>query len=459
MSDKDKAVKADTDKSTEAKATAGGPDADKQKASEKLPAPESDQPTSVTASNTAVAQPDKASTASDAGKTDQQKQKSTASSPPDKKTKPAKAAGGSGGGVWRVLSWLLVILLIGAASAGARYLWQQQQQEQLRQAQQNEQAATQMEALRNQLAASEAKLAELASEQQQLRESQTEQAQQLAQQLETVEEQLSFHSRRLRALSTTTRDDWLLAEAEYLLRLANQRLMIERTTEAAQGLLQQADEILRDLQDPQLSSVRRAIARDLTQLKLATGVDLEGLYLRLSSLAERVHELPVRYPRPPSEQEAKPDETDAVVEGDEQVSWWQRAQSALSGTFSGLKDLVRVRDHGEEPPAAILAPDAAQYLEQNLRMMLERAQLAAMREESRIYERALASAEEWVGRFYPQSQQRQNLMAEIRELADVDVQQELPDISQSLRMLTNYIDRLHRLEGVDAEEDPAEAQQ
>src|SRR5690606_8016466 len=61
----------------------------------------------------------------------------------------------------------------------------------------------------------------------------TAQQQQAA--LETLEDQvarlqvtLNGQQERLRALSTTTREDWLLAEAQYLLRLANQRILTER---------------------------------------------------------------------------------------------------------------------------------------------------------------------------------------------------------------------------------------
>ena len=39
-------------------------------------------------------------------------------------------------------------------------------------------------------------------------------------------QRLDSHNKRLLSLSSTSREDWLLAEAEYLLRLANQRLLM-----------------------------------------------------------------------------------------------------------------------------------------------------------------------------------------------------------------------------------------
>ncbi|MGB2272370.1 MAG: hypothetical protein ACPH15_05055, partial [Pseudomonadales bacterium] len=49
---------------------------------------------------------------------------------------------------------------------------------------------------------------------------------QLSSALEDANLIIAAHSRRLRSLTSTTTDDWRLAEVEYLLRLANQRILI-----------------------------------------------------------------------------------------------------------------------------------------------------------------------------------------------------------------------------------------
>src|SRR5690606_16217521 len=111
-----------------------------------------------------------------------------------------------------------------------------------------------------------------------------QQARQQEQALTSLEERLENANRRLRAMSSTNREDWKLAEAEYLLRLANQRLLMERDGGNALALAQEVDQILRDLNDTDLFPVRRALARDITALKLADQVDREGLYLQLMAL-------------------------------------------------------------------------------------------------------------------------------------------------------------------------------
>ncbi len=346
----------------------------------------------------------------------------------------------------RLLSWLLVLLIVAGLGAAAYFLYQDQLQQQ---EQREQEAAARINALRDQLAASQEQLSSLVQGQQQLHQRQLELERQLVTRVDDIEQRLSHHGSRLRALSTTSREDWLLAEAEYLLKLANQRLLIERSTDAAEGLLEQADKILRDMADPQLTAIRRAIARDLTELKLATRIDLEGLYLRLASLAESVPQLPVVPTRKPEEDKVKEDRA-AAESASTESQWWQKPLVGLRSMLNDLDDYVRIRDHAQTP-AALLPPDAAQYLQQNLRMMLERSQLAAMREEAQVYRRSLENVVDWARRFYPSSQQRDNFIAEVEELAGLDVDQELPDISESLQMLKNYIDRLHKLDGVEVE--------
>ena len=355
----------------------------------------------------------------------------------------------------RLLSWLLVLLIVAGLGTTAYFLYQDQLQQQ---AQREQEAIARISALQDQLAASQEQLSSLVQGQQQLNQRQLELERQLAARVDDMEQRLSHHGSRLRALSTTSREDWLLAEAEYLLKLANQRLLVERSTDAAEGLLEQADKILRDMADPQLTAIRRAIARDLTQLKLATRTDLEGLYLRLASLAESVPQLPVVPARKPQEEDetvGEPPEASPPA-AETQSEWWQKPLAGLRSMLNDLDDYVRIRDHAETP-AALLPPDAAQYLQQNLRMMLERSQLAAMREEAQVYRSSLDNVVEWARRFYPSSQQLDNFVAEVEELAGLDVGQELPDISQSLQMLKNYIDRLHKLEGVESQVESQDA--
>ncbi|HEY7775631.1 MAG TPA: uroporphyrinogen-III C-methyltransferase, partial [Kineobactrum sp.] len=109
--------------------------------------------------------------------------------------------------------------------------------------------------------------------------------------LQQLEAQLQEQRQALARISGGDSDSWLLAEVEYLLRLASQRLIMVGDTDSAQALLKSADSILRQLDDTTLYPVRRALAVDLAALRAVPDVDTEGLYLRLSALIDQVAEL------------------------------------------------------------------------------------------------------------------------------------------------------------------------
>ena len=112
-----------------------------------------------------------------------------------------------------------------------------------------------------------------------------------AQALQGVETLLAEQRAELARFSAADRESWLLAEAEYLLRLANQRLIMAGDTVAAQALLSSADDILRELDDVGLHDVRGAVTADLAAVRAVPRIDVEGIYLRLGALVEQADNL------------------------------------------------------------------------------------------------------------------------------------------------------------------------
>ena len=246
--------------------------------------------------------------------------------------------------------------------------------------------------------------------------------------------------KRLRAMSDTSRDDWLLAEAQYLLKLANQRIRIERSPVGAQALLEEADNILRDLDDPSLHPVRRAIAQDLAALKLLNVIDVEGIYVSLLALTDQVSSIPVRLS--PSQRERS--EQAAVSEGDSPKTFRQTIAASWQNFIRSFKDYVRVVHHEEKPKALLPVQDEV-YLQQNLRLMLERAQLALLREQQDIYVQSLAQADQWLLQYYNRSEVLTKFREALAHLQEKNIVQTLPDISHSLALLHEYISELHQL--------------
>lgn len=366
--------------------------------------------------------------------------------PPSPQTPPPTppSKGRSGG------PWLAVLLLMAGAAGGGFWLWQEaQERDQL-----IRDLQVQLEGVRDQFGGLPDQVQDQLSRQLANARAQTERSEQaLSQQLSAVQreqeqlsQQLAGQQQRLASLSTTTREDWLLAEAEYLLKIANQRVLIERTTSNAVALLRNADERLlqasQGIGDAELFAIRKALSRDLSALETVEPIDKEGVYLRLYALAERVDDLPRL------QVEAFAELTDPAQTVDE-----ERAESGWSKRFwRGLRDLagsldryVRI-DDVEAPAKPLVDSYATRLAALNVRLLLEQAQLALMQEEPQVYRHSLEKAQTFLRDYYLASEQNTRLQAALAELAAVEVAPELPDISGSLTLLRDYLRQLHRVQ-------------
>lgn len=275
--------------------------------------------------------------------------------------------------------------------------------------------------------------------------------------VDEVTQRLNTHNDRLLSLSNTSRDDWLLAEAHYLVRLAGQRILIDQNAQSALGLMEAADEILRDLSLPDLFPVRQALARDLAAIRLAAEVDREGIYLRLQGIAETVSLLPT-YQLPEAVRASTPNPESAdpefdTVEAD--VTFWGRVVNWFGAIGDSLSQYFQIQHH-DQSVAPLLPPSATEYLRQNLRFSIEQAQLAMLREEIQIYKAALTKAMVLVDNYFPESGSAAALISELEYLSDLEITRELPSINNSQKQLQAYIEKLHKLGGSEAIESEVE---
>ncbi len=233
---------------------------------------------------------------------------------------------------------------------------------------------------------------------------------------------------------------WKLAEVEYLLSVANHRLHLQRDATGAVALLERADELLADLDDFVFHDVRALLTAERLALRTFEDVDTQGLFLRLEATKGLLDRLPLRLPEYVAEDSADQAAADAE-------------ESMIDSLLSRLGSLVRFRRHEGETIRPLLPPDQAEYLEQHLILALERAQLALLRRDQRIYASSLQSARQWLHRFVdPERAAVVEATRELDALIAVDLGAELPDISTSLARLREL--RAERGAGTDDEADP-----
>lgn len=323
-------------------------------------------------------------------------------------------------------SCLLLSLL---ALAGVGYLWQQDkiaQQAQLNQWQGiNQKLDETVSQQRSQIAGFK-----------QLLQTEGSQQQQLLEQLAQLQRQLQMQQQQIQQLSTTDREDWLLAEAEYLMKLAHQRLLMAKDISGAQQLMEAADSILRDLNDRSLQSVRTLLAKEIVALKTAGQLDSDGLYLQLDALKEQLQDLRI-FELPNLKMAEEP----AILIND----WQQRIEQGFKQALEKLSQHIQItrRDEVYKP---LMAPEHEAAIRNNLQLMLEQAQTALLLGKQNVYETSLTKAKQWLETFYAlKPEEMKRYLTLIEEYRQQIVVATLPDISASSKALKTYIETHHQL--------------
>jgi uncharacterized protein HemX len=320
----------------------------------------------------------------------------------------------------------LLALLVAAAGAGAGGwgLWQlhtldareQQQQGQLQEArndaQRLAQTSEQLAARLNQLPSVE----ELEARRRLLAQLQGDQ-QSLNQRLETV--------------LGASRQDWRLAEAEHLLRLASLRLTALQDINSATALVQAADEILHEQDDPAAFAAREQLAKSLQALRSTRNPDRTGLFLQLGALREQVVQLNALAPSFSGEGGVLGEL--AATEGVVEPTWWQRGLQTLSEYF-------RIDFNADRNIRPILAGQNLSQVRLALSLALEQAQWGALHGQNDVYQQALQQAREVLdAHFDVDNPNSRALRARIDELAGQSVAVTPPDLGPVLNAVQAYI--------------------
>lgn len=260
--------------------------------------------------------------------------------------------------------------------------------------------------------------------------------------LERTQTRLSDAIKQVEAGRSTSEADWRLAEAQYLLRLANQRVLMEQRPEGALTLMRSADKVLAELDDVSLYKLRQTIAQDIAKLEAVPKLDVEGTYLRLAALIHQTSELPTlsleqQRQLPQLLQEITPEAVDETLKQD--------IQSAFGRAMSSLENLVVIQQH-DRPVEPLLSPEQGHYLRQNLQLLLEQAQLALLRQQQSIYETSLTRAIELLTRFFDtDNSATAALNSALEQLKTLQVAPQMPSISSSLEALQQHMAELTRL--------------
>ncbi|MCR9423811.1 uroporphyrinogen-III C-methyltransferase [Vibrio sp. RM-69-4] len=232
-------------------------------------------------------------------------------------------------------------------------------------------------------------------------------------------------------------NDWLLAEADYLVKLAGRKLFLEHDIVSATKLMESADQRIAELNDPSLVPLRKAMARDITQLKIIPLIDREGLVLRLTTLQQQVDTLPLANAMLPETQQQ------SAPQVSENINDWQNNLVSSLKDFSENFITFRTRDGNAIP---LLSPEQHFYLKENLKAKLETAIKAVYAEQQEIYTTALSTADKWSASFFNSDDQSvQQFNQALLQLSKQNIQMQYPVKLETQHELADVItERLRR---------------
>ncbi len=260
-----------------------------------------------------------------------------------------------------------------------------------------------------------------------------------------------------------SRDENVLADIDASIRVAMQQSAITGSVEPLATALRQADERLARYPQPRLERVRRAVLQDIDRVKAAAQVDLPTVLLRLDEAVRLADDLPLvaAVDRRPGRSEARalsklsaPAEaasasaaarpaSAASGTGAAGPSWprWigENARLMLAQAWSEVRALVQV-SRIDDPDAALLAPEQAFFVRENVKLRLLNARLALLSRQYDIAQADLRDAQSMIDRYFDRGSRRVVAASDqVRQLAGQARQVALPRPDATLAALATAV--------------------
>ncbi|MDU0353501.1 uroporphyrinogen-III C-methyltransferase [Paraglaciecola aquimarina] len=323
-----------------------------------------------------------------------------------------------------------LLLLIGVFTAGY-WLWMQwqtqnQQQKDMLVSQQNE-VLGQQARIDQSLSKAEATENSLFKQNQALQTSMHS----VIEQLQVTSEQVRVNRQNLADVSGRRPSDWLLAEADYLVRMAGRKLWLENDVKTAIMMLQSADTRLQDLDDPSLLPIRENLAVDMQTLQQVNQVSIDSIALSIGALAQQVDTLPLAFFKKPTiENEHSP----TSEEGDWRSNLARNWQQVTQDFFSVKRKTAEIKP---------FMSDQEQWLsKEQLRFALLQAQVAVLRENEALFQQSLQAASDLSTEYFDVQQDVVQQFAErIAALQTTNIQRVYPEQFAAAPLLQDVIER------------------
>ena len=281
--------------------------------------------------------------------------------------------------------------------------------------------ATQLTALQKQQEQQQASLETTIKQQATaLQESDRQQAN-LARELDEVQQKVA-------TISGSDAKTWLLAQSDFLVKLAGRKLWSDQDVTTAAALLKSADASLADMNDPSLLTVRRALTDDISALSSITQVDYDGIILKLNQLSNQVDNLRLA--------DNNSDDTPMDSDGSELSSTVAEWRENLTKSWHNFMDSFITIRRRDETAVPLLAPNQDVYLRENIRSRLLVAAQAVPRHQDETYKQSLENVSTWVRAYYDTNDSvTKSFLDELDSLSQQSINMDVPQTLESQPLL------------------------
>lgn len=243
----------------------------------------------------------------------------------------------------------------------------------------------------------------------------------------TLRQMQSAHqafSMRFEAAFGNTRQDWRLAEAEHLLRMAILRLDAMQDLASAKQLVEGADQILFEQDDVAAYPAREAIAQALADIQAMPKLDRVGLFVRLGALQQHIRQLDQLIPG---------FEASSITEKVTDGAFWREWLDELSS-------YVRLDFNSPDDLQPLLSSQEVTHIRLAVSLAVEQAQWSALNGQQQAFNQAIEQGINLIRHYFSsENQSAQALLNQLEELAGQSVSQDMPDIKPALLALQAYI--------------------
>ncbi|MGE6417459.1 uroporphyrinogen-III C-methyltransferase [Alteromonas macleodii] len=329
------------------------------------------------------------------------------------------------------LLWFVVIILflIVLGMAGAGYWYYMQQQSASKDSESALQTTTsQLNTIERERAGLVASIDKVARTNQTLESTVAElkaQNEKLTLQAESTLEQLNNMEGRRPA-------DWLIAEADYLVRMAGRKLWLENDVRTAILLLVNADKRLKSLADPSVLPVRASLAEDIQTLQQLNPVSQSSVALALTGMIAQIDKLPLDTFEKP--EDANAEDTTLSESADDWQENLAKVWRSLVNDFLTVKTI-------EGPVEPVLSLEAQFLAKEQLRLQLMHAQTAALQGDVGLYSQSLQYAQTLIiEKFDTEKSQVTGFVDALQNLIATDVSRPIPTELASQKPLERLLD-------------------